>query len=140
MSVVEALASNWMVVLVGIAALVLVIFAWLEYEEDKTASEVGAGVGDRSKRAIGGGVGFLSALTVGVMGGLYEAGMSLGELGAELGDIFVNAPELISGIVVAGVGTIGLSGAIQISTIQFVGIAIVALGIGGIVGLRRGTF
>ncbi|KAB1193622.1 hypothetical protein GJR96_09280 [Haloferax sp. MBLA0076] len=140
MTVVELLTSNWLLVLAGLAIVVLLIFAWAEYEEDKTASEVGAGVGDRSKRAIGGGVGFLSAVTVGVLGGLYEAGMSLGDLGAMLGDIFVNAPELISGIVVAIAGAAGISGAVQLSTIQFVGIAFVAIGIGGIVGLRRGTF
>ncbi|RDZ65330.1 hypothetical protein C5B90_02895 [Haloferax sp. Atlit-12N] len=140
MNVLELLTSNWLAVLGGFAALVLIGFAWAEYEDEKTASEVGAGVGARSKRAIGGGVGFLSALTVGVLGGLYEAGMSLGDLGAALGDLFVNAPELISGIIVGVVGTAGLSGVVPLSTIQFVGIAIVALGIGGIVGLRRGTF
>ena len=137
--ILDVLASNWMMVLGIVAVLVLALFAWAEYEEDKDAAQLGADVGNRSRRAIGGAAGLTSGLVAGLLGGMYEAGMNFADLGAAVGDIFVQAPETIGGLLVAILGWANMTGIVRLSPLWFVGVALLIIGVGGIVGMRRGT-
>jgi hypothetical protein len=130
MSPIEFILSNWMMVLIGAVVLFLVAAIILEYDSQKTASDVGRDVGDRSKRAIGGAAGATAGLTVGVLGGLYEAGMSFADVFDLLGDWFLASPEGFVGLFIAFLGTF-LSGP------RFLGLALILLAIGILAARRR---
>jgi len=128
--------SLWWVLPTGILGLIVLVWVWQEYEEEKSGADVGRDVGQKARIYTGGIAGFLATLTTGILGGLYEAGMSFGELGAVLGDIIVASPQLITGIGVAVLGWLTTSGTWTLSPLQYAGIAMVLLGGGAIIAMR----
>ncbi|QCJ47249.1 hypothetical protein [Haloprofundus sp. MHR1] len=84
-------------------------------------------------------MGFLSAVTVGLIAGIYEAGMQLGDLGELLGDIVASSPELVAGVVTGIFGALGISGVVDIGTHTYVGLTFVVLGAGWIIASRKGA-
>jgi hypothetical protein len=137
MSPLEFILGNWMLVVIGGVVLFFLAAVVLEYDSERSASEVGRGVGDRSKRAIGGAAGATAGITVGILGGLYEAGMSFADVLDLFGDWFASSPETFSGLFVALLGWLNISGWLSWSGPAFLGLALVLLGIGAIAGMRR---
>jgi len=130
-------ADYWIAILLGVAVLMFGIWTFQARREAETAKDTGRLVGEKARRTTGGLAGFLSALTIGVVGGLYEAGVALGDVGELLGEIVANSPELVAGIVTGGLGLLGFTG--TITPIEYVGLALVVLGGGAIVAARQGA-
>lgn len=105
--------------------------AWTieEYAEDREPREVVAAVGDRAKRSVGGGSGFLAALVLGLAGAAAQAGLQSAEL-VEL------APKGIAGLVAVVLGWLPLEGILALTPVQYLGIALVVLGFGMLVSVR----
>lgn len=134
------ISLNFTTVLLGLGALALVVWSVQEYREAESAREAGKGVGERVAHTTGGVVGFLSALLVGVVAGLHEAGMELAEFGTVVGDVVATSPQAVMGAITALLGALGISGTLDIAAHTYIGLAIVLLGVGVIIADRtRGS-
>lgn len=126
-------AVNIFTVLFALIAIALAVWSWQAYREAETAGEAGQMIGGKAARTTGGIAGFVSALVVGLLAGLYDAGVELSQLGDAIADVVSASPELVSGIVTAIVGAVGISGAVDIGLNTYVGIAIILLGAGAVI-------
>lgn len=115
----------------GIAALVLLLLimsvvAWREREEDESYMETSKRVQKKTSSVTGGILGFTGAVFAGVFGVLWQTGMSAGELM----QLLASNPEVTAGLFTTVLGALGISGLIQISSWTYIGISILALGVG----------
>lgn len=130
------LLTNWILLLAGAFGVTLIAFAWQEYEEDREAQEVGRAVGDRTQRLVGGAAGLGAGIFTGILGGLYEAGLTFGDAFDIIGDILVSAPQMVSGLTVAGLGFAWLEGLIPLGSTWFLGLAMVLVGLGTLAAMQ----
>lgn len=130
------LLTNWIVLLLGAFGLTLVLFAWQEYDEEREAQEVGRAVGSRTQRLVGGAAGLGAGIFTGILGGLYEAGLTFGDAFDVIGDILVSAPQMVSGLTVAGLGFAWLEGLVPLGSTWFLGLAMVVVGLGTLAAMQ----
>lgn len=123
------LGRNWAWLLLGGFLAVLTVWAMMENDEDRTAKEVGEAVSDRASRAVGGSLGAGLAVLIGLVGVVIEAGV-------QVADLWIEAPTTLGGVFATVLGWAGLAGIIQISPLQYIGVALVVLGIGVILTVR----
>ncbi|WP_157969309.1 hypothetical protein [Haloplanus rubicundus] len=130
------LLTNWLVLLLGAFAVTVIAFIWQEYEEDREAQEVGRAVGSRTQRLVGGAAGIGAGIFTGILGGLYEAGLTFGDAFDIIGDILVSAPQMVSGLTVAGLGFAWLEGLIPLGSTWFLGLAMMLVGLGTLAAMQ----
>jgi len=114
-----------------LAAIVLIAVAYWVYDErdpEERAADTTKKVGNRAARATGGLVGVIVAVLLGLATTIMQTGMELGELAMPLLDFVGANPEVSSGVVVAVLGWLGISGSVPISGVQFFAIAITLIG------------
>ncbi|MFW5905306.1 MAG: hypothetical protein ACOCUO_00485 [archaeon] len=130
-------AVNIFTILLVLIALALLMWSVQAYRESESPAEAGQMLGNKAARTTGGIVGFISALTVGLLVGIQDAGMELSQVGTMLGDLVANSPELVMGIVTAVLGALGISGQINIGLHTYVGLAFILLGAGAVIKSRQ---
>lgn len=130
------LLANWIFLLLGAFALTLIAFIWQEYDEEREAQEVGRAVGDRTRRTVGGIAGLGAGIFTGILGGLYEAGMTFGDAFEIIGDILVSAPQMVSGLTITGLGFAWTEGLIPLGSTWFLGLAMVVVGLGTLAAMQ----
>lgn len=133
------ISLNFVTTLVVLAGLLVLAWSLQAFQNADSASEAGREVGDKVQRSVGGTIGFVSALIVGVVVGLYDAGMEFADVLGAIGDIVVSSPQSAMGVATAAVGSLGISGTIHITTWTYVGVAIVLLGTGIALANRKGA-
>lgn len=116
---------------IGLAVIVATIGVWAarDTREADSYQEAAKQTGDRARRYTGGVLGFLGVLAYGLLGTMYQTGLSLAEFGDMAVDVVLMAPAVFVGfgtIVVAG---LGLEGVLEVPTMLFVGLAVTALGL-----------
>lgn len=131
------LAQYWGHILAVSVTFIILFWAWDEREDEEEWAETTQKVSGRAKHATGGFFGVLSALLFGLSGVLYQTGMGLGDIGMGLADFITREPETASSIGVTLLGWLGLSGYAPVSGLQFVGVAILLIGIGLLIAARR---
>jgi len=124
----EMLLQYWGYVLAGIVLIAVAYWAYDERDPEERAADTTKKVGNRAARATGGLVGVLVAILLGLATTIMQTGMELGELAMPLLDFVGANPEVSSGIVVAVLGWMGISGSVPISGVQFFAIAIILIG------------
>jgi ABC-type phosphate transport system permease subunit len=130
------LLANWVMLILGAFVVTIIAFVVKEYEEDRDAQEVGRAVGDRTQRLVGGAAGLGAGVFTGILGGLYEAGMTFGDAFEIIGDILVSAPQMVSGLTIAGLGFAWIEGLIPLGSTWFLGLAMVIVGLGTLAAMQ----
>ena len=101
-----------------------------ERDETETAADTTRRVGSRASRAVGGLVGVLVAIAIGIGTVIVQTGMQLDELAMVTFDAIGANPEAFSGLFVGILGWLGMTGIVVMSPLQFLGIALVIVGLG----------
>jgi len=130
------LLTNWLILILVAFGVTIIAWVYSEWEEDRDAQEVGRAVGDRTRRTLGGAAGIGAGVFTGILGGLYEAGMTFGDAFEIIGDILVSAPQMVSGLTVAGLGWAWLEGLIPLGSTWFLGLAMLVVGLGTLAAMQ----
>jgi len=130
------LLTNWMILIAAAFGVTILAWIYVEWEEDRDAQEVGRAVGDRTRRTVGGAAGLSAGILTGVLGGLYEAGMTFGDAFEVIGDMLVTAPQLFAGLSSIGLGWAWLQGWVPLDPVWYLGVAMIVVGLGALASMR----
>lgn len=123
----EWVGENLLLVAVAAGAVIFGIAAVLEHEEGQSFRDTGANVKDKSSKATGGVLGSLFVILMGFVGAAQAAGQTVVGFAFDLlGGL---SPEALGGLVVALLGTLGVEGSLGLGGYQFLGIALIILGL-----------
>lgn len=123
---VDWVMQNWELTLGISIVAVLGIATYFEHESGQSYRETGTNVKDKTSNATGGILGFGLVIVMGLIGAAQAAGMTV--VGFVL-DLFGASPEVFGGIVVALLGALGLEGTLQLSGLQYLGLALIIIGL-----------
>ena len=132
-----AVSLNFMTIVLGVIGVLLLVWAVQAYQDAENARDAGTQFGYKVSRKTGGAVGFVSALLVGLIAGIYDAGMEMSNVLVQLSDLLVQSPQSFMGAGTALIGWLGLSGEIEIGANTYLGLAIFLLGAGFIIASRK---
>lgn len=115
--------NNLTLTVTGVIALVALAWAYDAYREADDRREALSGFNARAKSATGGWLNVALVTLVAIVGGVAQSMGQLAEATGWLAGFIPQMPVLSAGMVTIGLGAIGLSGAIELHWLQFVGIA-----------------
>jgi hypothetical protein len=128
--------TQWALIIGVLIALALLVMTLYELRERDDPAEAGRAVGERSRRAIGGAAGFTAMLSTGILGGLYEAGMSFGDFIELAGDIIVASPQFVGSLVVFAFSIVRMEGLINVTLGWYIGLSLIVIIGGAAIAMR----
>jgi hypothetical protein len=113
----------------------LLIWAVKDAREEEDYRDAAEKTRDRARKYTGGALGILGVFAYGLLGTMYETGMSMAEILDMLLDIVANDPAMFAGLFTAIGGALGISGLVNVDIVGFV--IFVAVVFGSAVLIRR---
>jgi hypothetical protein len=128
------LKSN--LVLIGATLLfgTLAIWAYKDAREEDDYRDAAKKTGDRARRYTGGFFGILGVIAYGILGTIYQTGLSLADLLDMVADVVLMDPAMFAGFGVTLLAALGLEGVIPVGAL---GVTIAALVMFALAALAR---
>lgn len=115
-----ALKSN--IILIGLTLLIgtLGIWAYKDAQEEDDYREAAKKTSDRARRYTGGFFGILGVIAYGILGTVYQTGLSLADLLDMGADVVLMDPAMFAGLGVTLLAALGLEGVVPVGALGVV--------------------
>lgn len=127
--------------LIGATLLIGTIAIWgiWDAREEDDYRDAAKKTGDRARRYTGGALGILGVIAYGILGTIYQTGLSLADLLDMAADFVLMDPTMFAGFGVTILAALGLEGVIPVGALGVIIAAVVMLSLAALARRRSAT-
>jgi hypothetical protein len=111
------LMTNVILIALTVILSTLGIWAFKDAREEDDIKDAAKKTGDRARRYTGGFLGILGIITYGILGTIYQTGLSLADLLDMGADVVLMDPTMFAGLGVTLLAALGLEGVIPVGAL-----------------------